>query len=128
MYCSVVLASSLVIRRPPAPALQLAPPPAAPSVHVDRVASTPQFWLLFSTTALLCTGGNTSTCYHQPSELCPGMGILSVAAPMVQSVFSPALPALVTTSFASLYLMSLATGNLAGRLGWAALSDKIGHL
>ena len=55
------------------------------------------------------------------------MGILSVAAPMVQSVFSPALPALVTTSFASLYLMSLATGNLAGRLGWAALSDKIGH-
>ena len=58
------------------------------------------------------------------------MGILSVAAPMVQSVFSPALPALVTTSFASLYLylMSLATGNLAGRLGWAALSDKIGHL
>lgn len=56
------------------------------------------------------------------------MGILSVAAPMVQSVFSPALPALVTTSFASLYLMSLAAGNLAGRLGWAALSDKIGHL
>ena len=61
VYCSLVLASSLVIRRPPAPApaLHLSAPQAAPSVHVDRVASTPQFWLLFSTTALLCTGGNT---------------------------------------------------------------------
>ena len=32
----------------------------------------------------------------------------------------------VTTSFASAYLMAMAAGNLAGRLGWAAVSDKIG--
>ncbi len=33
----------------------------------------------------------------------------------------------VTTSFASAYLMAMAGGNLAGRLGWAAVSDKIGR-
>ena len=32
----------------------------------------------------------------------------------------------MTTSFASAYLMAMAAGNLAGRLGWAAVSDKIG--
>ena len=36
------------------------------------------------------------------------------------------LVCLVTSSFASAYLMSMAAGNLAGRLGWAAVSDKIG--
>merc|ERR1719260_449243 len=46
---------------------------------------------------------------------------------MIQSVFADAMPALVTASFASAYLMSLASGNLGGRLGWAAISDKIGR-
>ena len=55
------------------------------------------------------------------------MGILAVAKPMIQSVFADAMPALVTTAFASAYLMSLAAGNLGGRLGWAAISDKIGR-
>jgi len=35
---------------------------------------------------------------------------------------------LVTSSFASAYLMAMAGGNLAGRLGWAAVSDKIGKI
>ena len=55
------------------------------------------------------------------------MGIMAVAKPMIQSVFADSMPALVTTSFASAYLMSLAMGNLGGRLGWAAISDKIGR-
>merc|ERR1719158_1962097 len=85
---------------------------AGSSVHVDNLFRTPQFWLLFSSSTLLATGG---------------MGIMSVAKPMIQSVFADAMPALVTASFASAYLMSLAMGNLGGRLGWAAISDRIGR-
>lgn len=68
-----------------------------------------QFWLLFSTSALLCTGG---------------MGLLAVARPMITEVFSTSLPGLVTASFSTGYLLALAGGNLAGRLGWAAVSDR----
>ena len=81
-------------------------------MHVDNLFKTPQFWLLFSTSTLLATGG---------------MGLLSVAKPMIQSVFADSMPALVTTSFASGFLMALAAGNLGGRLGWAAISDRIGR-
>ena len=67
-------------------------------------------------------------------------------------VFSTSVPALVTTSFATIYLMSMAAGkfqlerhtlqtfqnnnnnnsrhfagNLAGRIGWAAVSDQVGR-
>merc|ERR1719204_2761902 len=52
---------------------------------------------------------------------------MSVAKPMIQNVFTNAMPALVTSSFASGYLMAMAAGNLAGRLGWAAVLDKIGR-
>lgn len=55
------------------------------------------------------------------------MGLMSVAKPMIQNVFTGAMPLLVTSSFASSYLMTMALGNLAGRLGWAAISDKIGR-
>merc|ERR1711892_29339 len=37
------------------------------------------------------------------------------------------MPLLVTPAFASGYLMAMAAGNLGGRIGWAALSDKIGR-
>jgi len=53
--------------------------------------------------------------------------LMSVAKPMIQSVFADSMPALVTTAFASAYLMSLAAGNVGGRLAWAAISDKIGR-
>ena len=68
--------------------------------------------MLWSTATLLATGG---------------MGLMSVAKPMIQNVFTDAMPALVTPAFASLYLMGMAGGNLGGRLGWAAVSDKIGR-
>ena len=79
---------------------------------LDNLLKTPQFWLLWSTATLLATGG---------------MGLMSVAKPMIQNVFTDAMPALVTTGFASAYLMAMAGGNLGGRIAWAAVSDKIGR-
>jgi len=118
MYAATVFTSAMIIKRP-APGYLPAgyTPPATQAgsganVHVDNLFKTPQFWFLFSTSTLLATGG---------------MGLMSVAKPMIQSVFADSMPALVTTSFASAYLMALAAGNLAGRLGWAAISDKIGR-
>ena len=118
LYAVTVVTSSLVIRRPPPGWLPAGYSPTVTegglgaSVHVDNLFRTPQFWLLFSTSTLLTMGG---------------MGIMSVAKPMIQSVFADSMPGLVTTSFASGYLMALASANWAGRLGWATLSDKIGR-
>jgi len=118
IYAATVFASSLLIKRPPPNYLPegYTPPTSAAgsgsNVHVDTVLKTPQFWFLFSTSTLLCTGG---------------MGLISVAKPMIQNVFADAMPAVVTTGFASAYLMAMAAGNLAGRLGWAAFSDKFGR-
>jgi hypothetical protein len=55
------------------------------------------------------------------------MGLISVAKPMIQNVFADAMPLLVTSGFASAYLMAMAAGNLSGRIGWAAISDRIGR-
>ena len=81
------------------------------NVPVENVLKTPQFWQLFAIATLLATGG---------------MGLMSVASPLVQDVFTSALPHMVTSSFASAYVMSLSVANLSGRVFWAALSDKIG--
>ena len=43
------------------------------NVNVSDVMKTPQFWLLFSTSTLLCTGG---------------MGLMAVAKPMIGEVFT----------------------------------------
>merc|ERR1719370_2075667 len=118
IYAGTILSSALMIRRP---APGYVPPGWTPpegsaavlgNVDVATVMKTPQFWFLFSTSTLLATGG---------------MGLLSVAKPMIQNVFTDAMPALVTTGFASAYLMGMAAGNLAGRIGWAGISDKIGR-
>jgi hypothetical protein len=47
------------------------------------------------------------------------MGLISVAKPMIGDIFAKAMPHLVTASFASAYLMAMASGNLGGRIGWA---------
>ena len=119
LYFSSVFLSSLMIKRPPPGYLPpgYTPPTAAAgatvgNVPVDNLLKTPQFWLLWSTATLLATGG---------------MGLMSVAKPMIQNVFTDAMPLLVTPAFASGYLMAMAGGNLGGRLGWAAVSDKIGR-
>ena len=38
------------------------------------------------------------------------MGLMSVAKPMIQNVFTDAMPLLVTPAFASVYLMAMAGG------------------
>jgi len=117
LYTSTIVASSLMIKKPVDGYLPAGynPPATAGSgmnVPVDNLLKTPQFWLLFSTSTLLATGG---------------MGLMSVAKPMIQNVFTGAMPDLVTPGFASAYLMGLAAGNLGGRIGWAAVSDRIGR-
>jgi len=120
-YFTAIFLSSLMIKRPPAGYLPAGyTPPAASAggaalpgnVPVDNLLKTPQFWLLWSTATLLATGG---------------MGLMSVAKPMIQNVFTDAMPLLVTPVFASGYLMAMAAGNLGGRIGWASVSDKIGR-
>jgi hypothetical protein len=42
-------------------------------------------------------------------------------------VFSGVLPDIVTSAFAAKFLLCLSAANLGGRLGWAAISDKLGR-
>merc|ERR1712156_1190019 len=118
VYGATVVTSALLMKKP-APGYipqGWTPPPATSgagsNVDANTVLKTPQFWLLFSTSTMLCTGG---------------MGLMSVAKPMISEVFATTMPSIVTASFASSYLLAMAGGNLAGRLGWAAVSDKIGR-
>jgi len=117
IYGANILLASLLMKKPPADYIPAGYTPPATSaggsnVPVDNLLKTPQFWLLWSTATLLATGG---------------MGLMSVAKPMIQNVFTDTMPLLVTPAFASGYLMAMAAGNLGGRIGWAALSDKIGR-
>jgi MFS family permease len=95
-------------------------------VHVDVAWKTPQFWLLWW---VLCL--NVSA----------GIGVIGMSSPMIQEVFGgrlidlPGVPlsqlseaqkaqvATIGASFAAL----LSLFNIAGRIGWASLSDYIGR-
>ena len=118
LYTLLILGSALTISRPP-PGYSVpgyVPPTTSLSsqanVPVENVLRTPQFWLLFSTATLLATGG---------------MSLMSVASPMVQDVFTSALPTIVTPAWAAGYVMSLSVANLSGRVFWAGISDRIGR-
>ena len=97
IYGATVVTSALLMKKP-APGYipdGWTPPSTSAggsdqNVNVATVMKTPQFWLLFSTSTLLCTGG---------------MGLMSVAKPMISEVFSTAMPSVVTASFASSYLL-----------------------
>jgi MFS family permease len=94
-------------------------------VHLNVAWKTPQFWLVWLVLML-----NVSA----------GIGILSMASPLLQEVFGGHLIG-VTASFEQLTQPQLAaiaaiaagfTGllslfNIAGRIFWASLSDKIGR-
>jgi len=125
VYGAIMAASALAIRRPwegfepPAGAADgsgggsaaAGGVPAAPgNVNPATVIRTPQFWLLGTSFIGLASGG---------------MALLAVAKPLVKDVFVSSGAA--TSDFASTFLMLLAAGNLAGRLGWAAVSDRIGR-
>jgi MFS family permease len=94
-------------------------------VHVDEAVRTPQFWLLWG---VLCL--NVSA----------GIGVIGMASPMLQEVFGGRLVgvpmkladlaqperaqvATVAAAFAGL----LSLFNIAGRIFWASLSDRIGR-
>jgi MFS family permease len=78
------------------------------NVHVDVAWKTPQFWLLW---VVLCT--NVSA----------GIGVLEQASPMIQEIFKGA----VTASAAAGFVGLLSLFNIAGRFGWASMSDRIGR-
>ena len=119
-YLATMLASAFLIRRPdPGFAPAGWTPPAAGSgegalagnVNVDSVMKTPQFWLLGTTFFCMATGG---------------MGVMSVAKPMMGEIFGTAVP-FVTAAFAGQYLLMLSAANLGGRIGWASASDVVGR-
>ncbi len=129
IYSTVILGSAFAIRTPP-PGYRPAgwePPipkalngddpgevdePEQKSVTANNVLRTPQFYLLGTTFVCIASGG---------------IGLMSVAKPMLGEIFSSVLPAVVTGAFTSQYIQVLAVGNLGGRIGWAALSDAIGR-
>jgi MFS family permease len=95
-------------------------------VHVDQAWKTPQFWLLWG---LLCL--NVSA----------GIGVIGMASPMIQEVFGGRLmdlPGMALKELSDSQKAQLATigaafaallsvFNIAGRIGWASLSDYIGR-
>jgi MFS family permease len=96
------------------------------NVHVNEAWRTPQFWLLWAVLWL-----NVSA----------GIGVIGMASPMVQEVFGGGLvgvPGVALKDLAEAQKAQLATigaafaallsvFNIAGRLGWASLSDYIGR-
>ncbi len=126
IYSMIMLASSFTIRTPP-PGYKPAGWEPLPNtsngddgvdeqeqknVTANNVLRTPQFYLLGTSFFCLATGG---------------IGLMSVAKPMLGEVFSSVLPAIVTGAFTSQYVQIMAAGNLGGRIGWAAISDAIGR-
>lgn len=112
LYFVAMMAGALAYRLPP-PGWRPAgwtPPPgrATRSVRVGVAFGTPQFWLLW---AVLCL--NVSA----------GIGVLGMASPLIQEVSKGEVDASAAAGFAGL----LSLFNIAGRIGWASLSDRIGR-
>ena len=134
IYTATILASALTLKKPPADygsklmaELEAKPTAGADAaaadkekaasvelehITVDAAMKKPQFWLLGGSFYCMATGG---------------MGMASVAKPMMGEVFSTLLPAIVTSAFGASYVVMLSSGNLGGRLGWAAVSEAIGR-
>lgn len=72
-------------------------PPVALEVNGDDAFKTKQFHLLGVTFFCVAAGG---------------LGLFSVAKPMMSEVFSAALPAVVTSAFAAKFVLLLSAGNL----------------
>jgi MFS family permease len=78
------------------------------NVAVDMAWRTPQFWLLW---VVLCM------------NVTAGIGVLSVASPMIQEIFSGR----VTPASAAGFVGLLSLFNMGGRFLWATASDYIGR-
>ena len=93
-------------------------------VHLDKAWKTPQFWLIWGVLCLNVTAG---------------IGVISMAAPMLQDVFGAGLigadPAAPITPEQKVAIAAAAAGlvglislfNSLGRLFWASVSDFIGR-
>jgi len=94
-------------------------------VHVNEAIRTPQFWLLWG---VLCL--NVSA----------GIGVIGMASPMLQEVFGGKLLGLpaplaalgdseraAVATIAAAFAGLLSLFNIAGRIFWASLSDRIGR-
>jgi MFS family permease len=77
-------------------------------VHVSEAWRTPSFGFLW---VVLC------------ANVSAGIGLLEQASPMIQEVFKGR----VTASAAAGFVGLLSLFNIAGRIGWASLSDRIGR-
>ena len=91
IYGTLVVSSAFLMKRPyPGYVPQGWTPPvsatggAVQNVHTETVLKTPQFWLLFTTSTLLCTGG---------------MGLMSVAKPMIGNNNAFLMDLLITLTF-----------------------------
>lgn len=82
------------------------------SMSVEEAFKTPQFWCMW-----IAFGALSST----------GMGCISTAKTIMSETFGGVMPLVVTSSFASTYVMAISASNLAGRVGWGFISDKIGQ-
>jgi MFS family permease len=78
------------------------------SAEAHEAWRTPQFWLLW---IVLC------------ANVTAGIGVLEQASPMIQEIFKGE----VTPSAAAGFVGLLSLFNIAGRIGWASLSDRIGR-
>ena len=104
-YFSVMMAAALAFKKPhptyvaPVAAVSTNKAPVAPvnDITLEQAMRQPQFYLLGTTFTCLATGG---------------MGMFSVAKPMMSEVFSTALPAIVTSAFAAKFILMLSAGNL----------------
>lgn len=102
-YFATILASAMIIKSPhptykaPVAVVTASSPAKVVDVSVDTAFMAPQFHLLGITFFCLATGG---------------IGMLSVAKPMMSEVFSAAMPAVVTSAFAAKFVLMLSGGNM----------------
>ena len=135
IYLVFMMAGALSYRVPPAgyrpagwtpPALSMKSMITHGQVHLRDAHRTPQFWCIW---VVLCM--NVSA----------GIGVLSMASPMLQEIFGGRLIGLSDIGFSALsgpQLLSVAavaagfTGllslfNIGGRFAWASFSDRLGR-
>jgi MFS family permease len=133
LYLVAMLLGAFGYRLPPqgwTPADYVAPANShrlmtASHVHVNEALRTPQFWLLWG---VLCL--NVSA----------GIGVIGMASPMLQEVFGGRLIGVPATlaalaegeraqvaTIAAAFAGLLSLFNIAGRIFWASLSDRIGR-
>ena len=97
---------------PPDPQLAARKMVSHSHVELNTALRTPQFYLLW---IVLCF------------NVTAGIGVLGVAKTIMTDLFGAALPQLVTSDFAKMYVVMISVANLLGRFLWASASDYLGR-